>query len=88
MSDTVEATGYLVVLGERSSYGAQNVIRAKVRRITQGRPLMVTDEIAVKLTVRVPAAAFGPFKAAAVIEVPEDLVAEPIVEVTVEDPNG
>lgn len=87
MSDTVEATGYVVVQGIRSRYGKQEVRSARVRRITQSRPRLGTDEIAVKLAVRVPVAAFGPFEAAAVVDIPEDLVAANNVEVTAENPE-
>lgn len=87
MTETVAAIGYVVVQGVRSRYGKQEVREAKVRRVTQSRPSLGTDEIAVKLAVRVPVAAFGPFEAAAVVDIPEDLVAANNVEVTAENPE-
>lgn len=87
MGETVQATGYLVIQGIRNRHGKQEVGSAKARRITQSRPQMGTDEIAVKLSVRVPAAAFGPFAASAVIDVPAELVADNNVEVTAGEPD-
>lgn len=74
MGETVKATGYLVFEGIRSRYGKQGVTQGKLRRVTQSRPSMTTDEIAVRITVEVPAAAFGPFQAEATVVVPEELV--------------
>jgi hypothetical protein len=84
MAETVTATGYVVLEGVRSRYGKQEVREGKVRRVTAGRPTLHTDEIAVKLSIQVPVAAFGPFQASAVIEVPEDLIAANNVEVVAE----
>jgi hypothetical protein len=87
MTDTVTATGYIVLEAVRSRYGKQEVRDAKVRKVTQARPGLSTDQIAVKLQIRVPAAAFGPFQAAAVIDVPAELIAENNVEVQAEEPS-
>jgi hypothetical protein len=87
MTDTVTATGYLVIAAVRSRYGQQEVREAKPRRITQKRPQLYTDEIAVKISVRVPSAAFGPFRAEAVIDVPAELIAENNVQVTAQEPD-
>jgi hypothetical protein len=87
MTDTVTATGYVVLKAVRSRYGKQEVREAKVAKVTQSRPSMGTDEIAVKLSIRVPIAAFGPFAASAVIDVPAELIAENNVEVEAQEPS-
>lgn len=61
---------------------------AKVVALTQkppGRPR--TGTVTVKLTVRVPRAAFVALRPEAVIEIPTDLVQGNPVEVVAEDPN-
>lgn len=84
MAETVTATGYVVVKGIRARYGDHDVRSGKALRVTAGRPTLHTDEIAVKLSIKVPVAAFGPFEAAAVVEIPEDLIAANNVEVVAE----
>lgn len=74
--DTVEATGYLIVEGRRSRYsGATLYDQGRVAALRTKKPAqLLTDQVAVKVTVRVPKAAFEPLTPEAVIEVPEELV--------------
>lgn len=88
MTETVKATGYLVIRATRSRHGTQDVISAKIGRTTQSRPAMSGDEIAVKISVSVPTAAFGPFKAEATIDIPAELIAENNVQVTAQEPES
>ncbi|MCV7205278.1 hypothetical protein H7J71_25050 [Mycolicibacterium peregrinum] len=77
--EMVEATGYLTVEGERSRYGAKHVTRAKLARLTQGKPAVLSaDQVAVKVTIRIPAKAFDALQPEAVIIVPEELVQHPV----------
>jgi len=79
VNDYVDATAYLTIEGERSRYGSKGVLRAKVARTTQGKPATLTaDQIAVKVTVRMPARAFDALQPEAVIIVPEELVQQPV----------
>lgn len=78
-SETIAATGYLVVEGERSRYSDHGVIRAKLARLTKGKPATLTgDQVAVKVTIRIPAKAFDALAPEAVILVPEELIQHPV----------
>ncbi|QRY48105.1 hypothetical protein JVX93_15740 [Mycolicibacterium boenickei] len=78
--EMVEATGYLTVEGERSRYNAtKSVVRAKLARLTQGKPAVLTaDQVAVKVTIQIPAKAFDALQPEAVIIVSEELVQHPV----------
>lgn len=84
MSGTVEATAYLTVEGTRSRYSDKSVTAAKVTRVTKGRPAQLSaDQVAVRVTVQLPAAAFDPLRPEAMIVVPEELIQRPVeVEAT------
>ncbi|OBJ24624.1 hypothetical protein [Mycobacterium sp. 1245801.1] len=84
MSETVDATAYLTVEGTRWRHGTKQVRDAKVVRVTQGRPAQLTaDQVAVRVTVRLPVEAFDPLRPEALIVVPEELVQRPVeVEAT------
>lgn len=84
MSGTVDATAFLTVEGTRSRYGDKSVRSAKVARVTQGRPAQLSaDQVAVRVTVRLPIAAFDPLRPDALIVVPEELIQRPVeVEAT------
>lgn len=83
----VDATGYLVVEGIRTRYGKKAVERARLLRVTVGKPASLTaDQIAVKVTIRLPAKAFDALQPEAVILVPEELIQQP-VEVEAVDPE-
>lgn len=61
---------------------------AKVVAITQKRPERPRrGTITVKLTIRVPEAAFLPLRPEAVVVIPEDMTVTTPVEVTAEDPT-
>lgn len=78
-SGMVNATGYLVVEGVRARYGNKSVTEAKTVRITKGKPSTLTaDQIAVKVTIRLPAKAFDALQPEAVILVPEELIQQPV----------
>ena len=81
-----EATTYLQVRLVRSlSYTASE---AKVVKATQRRPEFVEPGcVVVKVKLRLPAEAWNPFQPEAVIDVPADLIQQPI-EVIAEDASG
>lgn len=86
----VETTVYLQLEPLWSSYrgsdGQPTVRGVKVTKITQQRPKRING-VAVKLTVKLPAAAFLPLAPTVVVDVPEGaLEFEP--EVSVELPAG
>jgi hypothetical protein len=79
MSETIDATAYLTLEGTRSRYGAKSVRTAKVVRVTQGRPAQLTvDQVAMRVTVRLPAAAFDPISPEALVVVPDELIQRPV----------
>lgn len=79
MSETVDATGYLVIEGWRNRVSGR-VLTAKTVRLTQGKPAsLMVDQVAVKVTVRLPAKAFDALQPEAVIIVPEELIQHPVV---------
>jgi hypothetical protein len=83
--EMVDAIGYLTVEGERSRYSPHGVIRAKLARLTKGKPATLTaDQVAVKVTIRIPAKAFDTLVPEAVILVPEELVQHPVEAEAVE----
>lgn len=60
---------------------------AKAIRMTQSRPdRPIPGTVLVKLTVRVPAAAFYPLRPEAIVVVPESMAVATPVEVVAEDP--
>lgn len=89
----VDATAYLVVEGTRRRYGAVNretglrpIDNARVAALRIGRPSRLErDQVAVKVTVRLPAAAFDPLQPTALITVPEDLIQRGPIEVDAGD---
>jgi hypothetical protein len=63
--------------------------RVRVVRVTQQRPTQPKPgTVLVKLTLRVPAAAFYPLRPEAVVVVPESLTEATPVEVVAEDPHA
>lgn len=83
-----DATFYVQIEPDFSSYDPERVISAKAVAITQQKPRSPRPgTVTCKLTVRVPDAAFLPLRPEAVIVVPEDMVAanQP-VEVEAGDP--
>ncbi|MBE9924452.1 hypothetical protein G8C93_00910 [Cellulosimicrobium cellulans] len=89
MSGHVDATAYLVVRADRQTWGrpdAESGLRpiesARVVALRQGRPAKLErDEVAVKVTVRLPVEAFEPLTPAAVVTVPTDLALRGPIEV-------
>lgn len=78
MSD-VTATAYLTVQGIRSRHGDKTVRQAKITRITQSRPSsLALDQIAVRVMVQLPSAAFEPLRPEALIVVPEEMIQFPV----------
>lgn len=87
-----DATFYAQVEPEwghyRDSNGDLPVRGAKVARITQKRPdSPIGGTVLVKLTIRIPDAAFLPLRPAAVIVIPEDMTSVTPLEVIAEDPH-
>lgn len=74
----VDATAYLQIQPDWGySYGGAEspVIGARVVRLTQTKPkTTMPDTVLVKVTVRVPKAAFYPLEPSAVVVVPESLI--------------
>jgi hypothetical protein len=93
VSNHVDATFFAQVEPEWGAYDRtldQRMPRAaKVVALTQKRPDRPRpNTVIVKLTVRVPKAAFLPLRPEAVVVIPEDMVvANEPVEVTAEDPR-
>lgn len=91
MSNHVSATIYAQIepeWGWAARLEDRPVTGARVSRTTQRRPTSpVGGTVLIKLTLRIPTAAFLPLQPSAVIVIPEDMThAEPI-EVTAEDPR-
>lgn len=84
-----DATFYVQIEPEFSSYNPERVIRAKAVAITQQKPRSPRGgTVTCKLTVRVPDAAFLPLQPEAIIVVPEDMVAANApIEVEAGDPS-
>lgn len=94
MPDNLDATGYLVLQANRSRYGTLNaaglrgVNGAKIVAFRSNRPAKLErDQIAVRVTVRVPDVVFDPISPDALIVVSEDLVKRGPIEVEAIDAN-
>lgn len=93
MADTHDATFYVQLEPEWSgrrdpSTGERKLRGVKATRITQGRPERpMPGTVVIKLTTRIPDAAFLPLRPEAVIEIPTDLTVANPVEVTATDPQ-
>ncbi|AIY15812.1 hypothetical protein GUY44_07585 [Pimelobacter simplex] len=92
MSREVDATFYAQVEPEWGNYidsdGNRSIHGAKVTTITQKRPQRPRGgTVLVKLTIRVPQAAFQPLRPEAIVVIPEDMTAVTPVEVVAEDPT-
>lgn len=92
MSCAVDATFYAQVEPEFSRYadreGNRSVVAAKVVTITQKRPQRPRGgTVLVKLTLRVPEAAFLPLRPEAIVVIPEDMTVTTPVEVIAEEPT-
>ncbi len=76
----VRAIGYLTIQGERYPYGVERPIRgAKVIAVHQNKPTTLRgDQVAIKVTIELPAAAFDPLHPEAVIVVPPELIQQPV----------
>lgn len=93
MNQTVKATGYLVLKGDRRyepidpKTGLRPVGSAKITGARQSRPgRLERDEVLIKVTVQIPASVFDPIMPQALVIVPEDLVlARHEIEVTADE---
>lgn len=88
----VDATFYAQVEPDWSGYttgAGDRVLRgAKAVAITQKRPSRPkSGSVLVKLTVRIPAAAFLPLRPEAIVVIPEGMTVTTPVEVVAEDPS-
>lgn len=87
MADTREATAYLQIEGRPPGHSWDNGTKASVRGVTNTKPDVVKSGcIVVKLRIRIPKEAWQPFAPEAVIDVPTDLVQQPI-EVEAVEPS-
>jgi putative intracellular protease/amidase len=85
MSDPLIADAYLQIRKVTSYWGTPR--EARVMRCTQTKPgEALPGCIVVKVKVRIPVEAWGPFEPEAVIDVPADLIQHPI-EVEAVDPS-
>lgn len=92
MSGHVDADFYAQVEPEwgnyRNSEGLRSLRGAKVVTITQKRPQKQRGgTVLVKLTIRVPNAAFMPLRPEAIVVIPEDMTVTEPVEVIAGDPS-
>lgn len=92
MSNYVDATFYAQVEPEWSRYvdhrGLRTLNGAKVTTITQKRPQRPKGgTVLVKLTIRIPEAAFQPLRPQAIVVIPEDMTVVSPIEVAAEDPE-
>ncbi|MGM7422993.1 hypothetical protein [Cellulosimicrobium sp. CpK407] len=95
MSGHADATAYLVIRAERNAWrppdpetGLRPVRGARVVALRQGRPAKLErDEVAVKVTVRLPTEAFEPLTPTAIVTVPTDLALRGPIEVNARDMN-
>lgn len=91
---SVDATFYVQIEATRSRWeknaaGEPAVDSAKAVRITQARPQrQAPGTVMVKLTVRLPVAAFDPLRPEAIVEIPASLTEAAPVEVVAEPPGG
>jgi hypothetical protein len=74
--DTVTATAYLVVRGERNNWQPKSLVwSAKVAGVRAKKPTSLgPDDVIVKIKVELPKRAFEPLEPEALIVVPEELV--------------
>lgn len=92
MSKHVDVTFYAQVEPEWSNWvshdGERSLRGAKVVTITQKKPAKPRGgTVLVKLTVRVPQAAFLPLRPEAIVVIPDEMTATQPVEVVAEDPS-
>lgn len=85
MTECVTATAYLVVEGKRRSwkndlYETGRVVASRTHKPAQ----LLADQVAVKVTLKIPKLAFEALTPEAVIEIPEDLVQRPVQVATAE----
>jgi hypothetical protein len=75
-NETVRATGYVVVEGRRSRYYPDNGVEsARLVAVKQNKPTTLTgDQVAIKVTIELPKAAFEALRPEALIVVPEELI--------------
>ena len=95
MPKDVTGTAYLVIEGERYRYGTtdpttglKTVSKAKIVAVRQSRPkVLELDQIAIKVTIQLPSAAFDPIAPQALIVVPTEMIisGEEIVVEAVEE---
>lgn len=84
---SVDATFYAQVEPEYGRWDNETVTGAKVVRIGQRKPVNpIGGTVTVKLTIRVPKAAFAPLAPEAIVVVPETLTDPHPVTVEAEDP--
>lgn len=79
------ATFYAVVQATYGTWGSykEKIDHIKVVRVTQGKPEKLgKNEVAVKLNLEMPDAAFKPFSAAATVTVPASHAQHPIHVIT------
>lgn len=84
-----DAECYVQIEPEFTSYGnPPSVLRIKPTTMTQKRPAKQRGgSVLVKLTIRIPDAAFLPLRPKAVIVIPEDMVTIEPIEVEAGDPS-
>lgn len=95
MSTTYKATGYVVVKATRKTWGSRdpgsglrNIDYVRLDRLRMERPSkLAPDEIAVNITVEVPAEAFAPLTPCASILIPTDLALRGPIGVEANDAN-
>ncbi len=89
----VDATAYLVIEGTRPRYGSPDpetglrcIEKTRIVALRTNRPaVLARDQVAIKVTVRLPVEAFDPLAPAALIVVPREFVDRRPIEVDVED---
>lgn len=90
--ETVDATAYLIIEGERYRWDSEGapVRGARIAGSRKKKPSQLTgDQVVVKVTVRLPKAAFEPLRPEALVVVPEELVQHAVtVEATPTVDNG
>jgi hypothetical protein len=84
----VDAEFYAQVKSEYWGYNRDRVRGAKVVALTQKKPAEPRGgTVVVKLTIRIPEAAFLPLRPEAVIVIPEDMTAPYPIQVEAGDPS-
>lgn len=87
MAEPLIADAYLQVR-KAVFYGSWRA-EARVMRCTQNKPEVVEPGcVVVKVRLRIPTEAWGPFEPEAVIDVPADLIQHPIAVEAVDPQNG